>query len=99
MICVKCSNRGYVSLISKTGQGDRVMRTFCVCEDGRKFRELTIEFRLEDLRALSYELLPELDEIRLLVSTEPVRAETRLKEMKNKLMAIITKVEEHGRKV
>mgnify|MGYP001603500845 CR=1 FL=1 len=64
LFCPKCQNKGYYPfLIQPIRAEDSPQQTvmFCACLNGRQLRQITVEFRLNDLEELAGLILPMLE--------------------------------------
>lgn len=93
-ICPKCNNKGYTQLMYKAEAGEEVksMMMFCTCDSGKQFRQITIDQRLEDLKAFAKEILPRLDKAHSQLHT-PSEAGNEIRLLQREIRELLEKVE------
>ena len=96
--CPKCEQRGYYELLVKAeaGQDQKSMVMFCKCENGARFREITIDFRLNDLSSFADEVLPMVKKARETLH-KPEESGKILKELEDQIQALLTRIKESAK--
>lgn len=97
--CPRCRERGYYPLVIQPERaGGNPIRTvmFCACLAGQQLRQITIEFRLSDLRDLAQPLLNGLKDIKSALHT-PDEAGKKLDATIRELEALLEKLDREER--
>lgn len=96
--CDKCDKRGYYELLAKveTGQEAKSMVMFCKCENGQRLREITIDFRLNDISSFADEVLPRLKKAQEVLH-KPEEAGKILKELQDEIESLVLRIKESAK--
>ena len=89
-ICPRCKNYGYYS-IGVRGRSETVFM-FCTCEIGKNLRTLSMEWRVNDIKAMANNILPRIDAIKAKLH-EPEKASIFLDELKKEIKELIERSE------
>lgn len=91
IICNTCNNYGYYKV--GTANKKEQMMMFCACEIGGRLRTLSIEWRLEDVKTMSDNILPRLKIIKSSLY-EPSKANKYIEELVKDIETVLEKTKE-----